>query len=331
MSIYVIAEAGVNHNGSVELAKKLIEAAAEAGADCVKFQTFKASALVSADAPKAEYQNRNDQSSENQLEMLQKLELNFDDFAELKVYCGEKGIDFLSTPFDLESLRFLDELGIPFWKVPSGEVTNYPYLAAIGQTKRPVVMSTGMCNLKEIGDAVRVLKENGTTEISILHCNTEYPTPFEDVNLKAMHSIRETFHTRVGYSDHTRGIEVPIAAAALGAEIIEKHFTLDRSMEGPDHKSSLEPDELKAMVCAIRNVELCLGDGIKRPSPSEIGNIPVARKSIVAACQIRKGEVFTEKNLTAKRPGTGISPMKWPDIIGRTADRDYIKDERIEI
>lgn len=330
MSVYIIAEAGVNHNGKLEIAKKLVDSAKAAGADCVKFQTFKAEKLVSKNAAKAEYQKETTGDSSQQ-EMLKKLELSYDEFIELKKYCDKVGITFLSTPFDSESVDFLNSLDMPFWKIPSGEVTNYPYLVKLAKTHKPVIMSTGMCDLNEIDAAINVLKENGAGEITVLHCNTEYPTPFTDVNLKAMVSMKETFDVKVGYSDHTKGIEVPIAAVALGATVIEKHFTLDKNMEGPDHKASLEPYELKAMVDAIRNIEKALGTGKKTPTPSETKNKAVARKSIVAACDIKKGETFTEENLTVKRPGTGLSPMFWNEIIGTTAKRDYSLDEMIDI
>lgn len=330
MSVYIIAEAGVNHNGSFDLACRMIEAAKNAGVDCIKFQTFKSGNLVSHNAKKAEYQIKatGDTSQE---EMLKKLELSYDEFLALKTYCDKTGICFLSTPFDFESIDFLNTIDIPFWKIPSGEITNYPYLLAIAKTGKPVVMSTGMCEMDEIGAAIKVLKENGTKNIKLLHCNTEYPTPFEDVNLRAMQMMRDTFGLEVGYSDHTPGIEVPIAAVAMGSTIIEKHFTLDRNMEGPDHKASLEPDELAAMVRAIRNVEQAMGSGIKEPSNSEKKNTAIARKSIVAAKCIRKGEMLTEENLTTKRPGSGISPMRWLDIVGTKALRDFEEDEQIEL
>lgn len=328
--IFVIAEAGVNHNGSPEIARKMIDAAVEAGADAVKFQTFKADSLVRKDAQKAAYQQNNAaDKSESQYEMLKKLELTEVVHRELIDYCKAKGIMFLSTPFDTDSIRMLVECGISIMKVPSGEITNYPYLREIARTGKPVIMSTGMCELQEVKDAVRVLKESGSNEITLLHCNTEYPTPMQDVNLRAMCTLKEELGLPVGYSDHTQGIEVPIAAAAMGAVVIEKHFTLDRNMEGPDHKASLEPEELRAMVQAIRNIEVAMGDGIKRPSASEMKNRDVARKSIVAKMNIRKGEVFTEENLTAKRPGNGISPMQWNDVIGLKADKDYEQDEMI--
>ena len=330
MSVFIIAEAGVNHNGSMDLAYKLVDAAKDAGADCIKFQTFKAEKLVAKSAKKAEYQKATTGDSSQQ-DMLKKLELTYEEFIQLKEYCEKKGICFLSTPFDFDSIAFLDSLDMPFWKIPSGEITNLPYLLALAKTHKPVIMSTGMCEMKEIEEAISVLKEHGTPEIKILHCNTEYPTPFEDVNLKAMQSLRETFGLEVGYSDHTKGIEVPVAAVALGAAVIEKHFTLDRTMEGPDHKASLEPQELAEMVKSIRNIEAALGSGIKEPSPSEKKNIAVARKSIVAAGPIKKGELFSEDNITVKRPGSGISPMKWFDVIGKTAKRDFEEDELIEL
>lgn len=330
----VIAEAGVNHNGSIEMAKQLIDVAAEAGVDFVKFQTFKAELLVSKSAVKAEYQQRNLHDENNsQYQMLKQLELTQEQHLILIEYCKKKGVGFFSTPFDLESIDFLSGLHLSIWKIPSGEITNYPYLKKIAQRKEPVILSTGMCGYQEIGDALTVLIENGVprSEITILHCNTEYPTPMEDVNLRAMQSIAEMFNVKVGYSDHTKGIEVPIAAVALGASVVEKHFTLDRNLEGPDHKASLEPDELKRMVTSIRNIEKALGCGEKRISFSEAKNILVARKSIVAACKIERGEVFTEKNLAVKRPGSGISPMRWLDVIGKKATRLYEPDDLIEL
>lgn len=331
MGIYVIAEAGVNHNGDLDTARKMVEAASSAGADCVKFQTFISEECISRYAEKAAYQKVACGHSESQLDMVRKLELPFDAFLELKGQCDRVGIDFLSTPFDLKSVAFLNTIDMPFWKIPSGEVTNLPYLLAIAQTKKPVVMSTGMCELEEIQAAVDVLKANGTPEITLLHCNTEYPTPYGDVNLRAMETMRGRFGTNVGYSDHTQGIEVPIAAAAMGAAVIEKHFTLDRSMEGPDHRASLEPQELAAMVTAIRHVEEALGSGQKRVSVSERKNRDIARKSIVAREKIQKGEILTEKNLTVKRPGGGISPMRWFEVLGTRAARDFGDDEMIEL
>lgn len=330
MGVYIIAEAGVNHNGSLDLACRLVDAAKAAGADCIKFQTFRAQNLVSRNAGKADYQ-KDTTGDGSQADMLTKLELSYDAFSRLKQYCEEVGITFLSTPFDLESAAFLDQLGVPFWKIPSGEVTNLPYLEALAKTGRPVVMSTGMCEMDEIEAALRVLREHETSDIRLLHCNTEYPTPFADVNLRAMETMRDAFGVEVGYSDHTKGIEVPIAAAALGATIIEKHFTLDRNMDGPDHKASLEPEELAAMVSAIRNIEQALGSGEKTASPSERKNIAVARKSIVAKRSIKAGERLTEDNLTVKRPGSGVSPMRWRDVLGTAAIRDFEEDEMIEL
>ena len=329
--VIIIAEAGVNHNGSFELAKKMVDAAKEAGVDYVKFQTFNPKKLVSKYAEKAEYQKETTGSDETQLQMLQKLTLTEDNFLSLHDYCREVGIGFISTPFDLDSITFLETFDMDFWKVPSGEVTNLPYLEAIARTKRKVVMSTGMCDVNEIQDAIEVLEKNGTTEIILLHCNTQYPTPYEHVNLKAMNSIKDALHKEVGYSDHTQGIEVPIAAVAMGATVIEEHFTLDKNMEGPDHKASLNPSELQQMVVAIRNIEQAIGNGLKEPSSSEMANKGVARKSIVASRSIKQGEVFSEENLTTKRPGTGISPMKWYEVIGKVASRDFSEDEMIEL
>ncbi|SFT33569.1 N-acetylneuraminate synthase [Lachnospiraceae bacterium XBD2001] len=330
MSVFIIAEAGVNHNGSYELACGLVDAAKEAGADCIKFQTFKAEKLVSHNAKKAEYQKKTTGDTSQQ-EMLKKLELSYEQFISLKEYCEKVGIRFLSTPFDFDSINFLNSMDMPFWKIPSGEITNYPYLVALAKTGKPIVMSTGMCEMYEIEAAIDVLREHGAEDIKLLHCNTEYPTPFEDVNLRAMKTMAETFHVEVGYSDHTKGIEVPIAAVAMGATIIEKHFTLDRNMEGPDHKASLEPQELAEMVRGIRHIESALGTGIKAPSCSERKNIEVARKSIVASKYIQPGEVFSEDNLTVKRPGTGINPMRWNEVVGRRANREYDEDELIEL
>ncbi len=329
MKVIIIAEAGVNHNGSLKLAKQMVEEATKAGADYIKFQTFHAEKLVTEHAAKAEYQRKTTGIQESQLEMLKKLELTDTDFIELKSYCNTIGIGFLSTPFDLESIAFLDKLGMDFWKIPSGEITNLPYLECIAQTGKPIVMSTGMCEESEILDAVTVLGNKKSGEITLLHCNTEYPTPYKDVNLKAMLTLREHFGLKVGYSDHTKGIEVPIAAAALGAQVIEKHFTLSRDMEGPDQKASLEPMELTMMINSIRHIEEAIGDGIKRVSESEIKNRDIVRKSIIARTDIKKGEVFSEKNLTVKRPGNGISPMQWKKIIGTVASRDFKKNEQI--
>lgn len=329
MAVKIIAEAGVNHNGSMELAKKLIDAAAKAGADYVKFQTFKPEKLVARSAGTAEYQKKNLHSDESQLEMLNKLALTQEDFRELKRYCEERNIGFLSTPFDLDSLAFLDSLGMDFWKIPSGEITNLPYLEAIAQTDRPVVLSTGMADLAEVEDAMKVLTKQKPREITILQCNTEYPTPYEDVNLRAMQTMKEVFHVPVGYSDHTKGIAIPLAAVGAGAQVIEKHFTLDRTLPGPDHVASLEPDELQAMVEGIRQIEKAMGTGEKVPSSSEKKNIAAARKSLVAACRIQKGELFTSENITTKRPGDGLSPMRYHEILGQVADRDYEEDEQI--
>lgn len=330
----IIAEAGVNHNGSLTMAKKLIEVAAEAGVDYVKFQSFKAENLVTKNAKQAEYQQRNIGDGNNsQYNMLKKLELSHEQHVELLTYCCEKGVKFLSTAFDFESIDYLASLNLDFWKIPSGEVTNYPYLVKVARIGLPVIMSTGMCEMDEIQSALDVLTANGLQkeQISLLHCNTEYPTPMYNVNLSAMNEMRSQFGVSVGYSDHTLGIEVPVAAVAMGAEIIEKHFTLDRSLHGPDHKASLEPDELKAMVTAIRNIEQAIGTGHKSVSASEDKNKAVARKSIVAARDIKKGELFTEENLTVKRPGNGISPMKWLEVLGTTATKDYQEEDLIEI
>lgn len=329
--VVIIAEAGVNHNGSLELAKKLAEQARNAGADYVKFQTFKAEKLVTLDARKADYQIENTRQADSQYDMLKKLELSYEDFRELKQYCEEIGISFLSTPFDFDSMDFLGELGMDFFKIPSGEVTNLPYLERIAGTGLPVVLSTGMCTVEEIEAAVRILRNGKCTDISILHCTTEYPAPAEECNLNVIETLKSRFNVRVGYSDHTEGILVPIVAVASGAEIIEKHFTLDRNMEGPDHKASLEPQELKEMVEKIRLVEKILGSDEKKPTESEIRNIGVARKSIVAKCDINEGAIFSVENIDVKRPGTGISPMQWYDVLGKRAKRNFKRDEMIEI
>lgn len=328
----IIAEAGVNHNGSIEMAKRLIEKAAEAGVDYVKFQTFKSEKLVSRHATKAEYQKANTDGEDSQLKMLQQLELSHSDHLQLIEHCNHCGVKFLSTAFDLDSIDFLSSLNLDLWKIPSGEITNLPYLRRIAQKGGQVIMSTGMCTIEDIEMAVNVLTSNGTPRenITLLHCNTEYPTPWGDVNLRAMHDIAQRLNLPVGYSDHTQGIEVPIAAVALGATVIEKHFTLDNNLPGPDHKASLEPHALKAMVEAIRHIELSLGNGVKEISESERKNIAIARKSIVAATHISAGEIFTEENLTVKRPGGGISPMRWDEIIGTPATRNYLPDEMIE-
>jgi N,N'-diacetyllegionaminate synthase len=331
LSTYIIAEAGVNHNGSIEIAKNMVDSAKESGADCIKFQTFVSEKIVSKNAVKAEYQKQHTNSEENQLDMLKKLELSFEEFVELSDYCKMREIEFLSTGFDFDSIDFLNSLGMEKWKISSGDITNLPYLIKIAKLNKPVILSTGMSTMEDITAAINVLKENGSGEITVLHCTTEYPTPYEDVNLTAMNTIKNEFEVPVGYSDHTKGIEIPIAAVAMGATVIEKHFTLDRNMEGPDHKASLEPDELKAMVNAIRNVEIAIGTGIKIPAESEKKNIAIARKSIIANCNIKKGEIFTEENLTVKRPGNGISPMKWFEVIGKPAVRNFEEDELIEI
>lgn len=327
----IIAEAGVNHNGSIEIAKQMIDIAKHAGADIIKFQTFKAENLVCKLAEKAEYQKNNTSKNESQFEMLKKLELDITAHKILMEYCKKKDIQFLSTPFDLESIELLNELGIEIFKIPSGEITNYPYLKKIAGLKKKIILSTGMSYLEEIKYAIRILKENGAKDVIVLHCNTEYPTPMTDVNLKAMNTIKEILNVEVGYSDHTLGIEVPIAAVAMGAKVIEKHFTLDKNMEGPDHKASLEPNELTNMITAIRNIEKALGNGIKQPSESEKKNIEVARKSIFANAFIKRGERFTEKNLICKRPGNGISAIKWEEVVGKVASRDFKEDELIEL
>lgn len=333
MSVLIIAEAGVNHNGDLSLARRLIDVAADAGADVVKFQTFKADRLATLGAPKADYQKQACGTGETQHAMLRRLELSPDMHRELMAHCASRSIRFLSTGFDRESVDLLTELGLDRIKIPSGEITNLPYLRHVGRCNKPVILSTGMATLGEIEAALDVLERAGTKreKVTVLHCNTEYPTPMADVNLKAMLTIRDAFRVAVGYSDHTAGIEVAVAAVALGACIIEKHFTLDRTLPGPDHKASLEPGELKAMVSAIRNIELALGRGIKGPTPSEAKNRPIARKSLVAASAIRAGDVFSEANVTVKRPGTGLSPMRWDEVIGRKAPRDFAPDELIAL
>ena len=333
--VIIIAEAGVNHNGDINKAKQLIDKAVEASVDYIKFQTFKTELCISKNAVKADYQIENTQnSSESQLEMVKKLELSFEQFVELEKYCTQKNIKFLSTGFDSESLTFLAQLGVTIAKVPSGEITNLPYLRQVASLFPEVILSTGMATIDEIKDAVKVLTDNGVSKdkITILHCNTEYPTPMEDVNLRAMLHIQRELGLPIGYSDHTLGIEVPIAAVALGATVIEKHFTLDKTLPGPDHKASLEPNELKAMVSAIRNIEKAIGgSGLKEVSKSEEKNKPIVRKSIVASTDINKGNIFTPENLTVKRPGTGISPMQWDEVIGKEAKRDFQEDELIEL
>ena len=331
----IIAEAGVNHNGSLEMAKQLVDKAVEAGVDYIKFQTFKASKLVTKSAKQAEYQQKNiGKEGDSQYQMLKKLELSPEDYEVLIAYCKERGIKFFSTAFDFDSIDYLHSLNLGLWKVPSGEVTNYPFLKRIAAYNEKTILSTGMCDMQDVRNAVEALYKNGLSKenLILLHCNTEYPTPFEDVNLKAMDALRKEFGVEVGYSDHTKGIEVPIAAVALGATVIEKHFTLDRTLPGPDHKASLEPDELKAMMSAIRNIEKAVGgDGTKHVSESERKNIAIARKSIVAACDIKAGETFTEENLTVKRPGSGISPMRWDEVLGQKAKKDFNEDELIEL
>lgn len=332
--VFIIAEAGVNHNGSLERAKAMTDAAVAAGVDAVKFQTFRAEQLVTRVASKAGYQQETTGIAESQYEMLKKLELSPSDFCQLKEYCRGQQVEFLSTPFDLSTIDQLEELCIGKWKLPSGEITNLPYLRKIGAFGQEILLSTGMCTLNEVAEALDVLEGAGTdrAQITLLHCNTEYPTPMSDVNLRGMQTLRNTFPglKGVGYSDHTLGIEVPIAAIAMGATVIEKHFTLDSSLPGPDHRASLEPDELADMVRAIRNIETAMGDGVKQPSPSELKNRPIARKSIVAALDIQAGDIFTVDNLTMKRPGTGVSPMRWDEVIGQSAGRNYKRDELID-
>ena len=331
MSVFIIAEIGVNHNGDLNLAKKMILEAKKAGVDAVKFQSFKADKLVSKDAKKADYQIKNTEKDESQYNMIKKLELTEQDHIYLKNICDEENIKFLSSPFDIESAELLISLGIDTVKIPSGEITNLPYLEAIGKIYKNIILSTGMSNLEEVKEAINILNKYGEKNITVLHCNTEYPTPMEDVNLMAIKTMENELKLPIGYSDHTDGIEVAIGAVAIGATVIEKHFTLDKNLEGPDHKASLEPNELKQMVDCIRNIEKALGNGIKIPSKSEQKNIVIARKSIVAKCAISKGEKFTEDNLAIKRPGDGISPMKWYDVLGQVAKRDFFEDERIEL
>ena len=331
MSVFIIAEAGVNHNGSIDLAKKLIDVASASGADAVKFQTFKADNLATKKAQKAIYQKENTDKEESQFNMLKKLELDIEAHKELISYCSNKKIIFLSSPFDHESIELLNDLGLEILKIPSGEITNLPYLRHIGKLNKKIILSTGMSNIDEVKSALNILINSGTKKnnITVLHANTEYPTPMEDVNLRAMLTIGKELDINFGYSDHTLGIEVDIAAVAMGASCIEKHFTLDCNMRGPDHKASLEPNQLKAMVTAIRNTEVALGSSIKKPSRSEIKNIKIARKSIVAKIKIKKDEILLEKNLAVKRPGGGISPMKWDSVVGTKATKDYNEDELI--
>ena len=330
MKTLIIAEAGVNHNGNFELAKKLIDKAVESGADIVKFQTCKAENVISRYADKAEYQKVTTGEADSQLEMVRKLMLTYEEYGKLKEYCDEKGIGFLSTAFDQPSVDYLHSIGMKLWKIPSGEITNLPLLIKIAQLHEPIIMSTGMSELSEVAAAVKVLKDNGAADITLLHCTTEYPAPYEDVNLKAMDTMREAFGLPVGYSDHTKGLEIPVAAVARGACVIEKHFTLDRNMEGPDHKASIEPDELKSMVQQIRHVEVAIGDGVKRVSPSEEKNKDIARKSIIAKTDIQSGDTFSEENVTTKRPGSGIDPMRWFELLGKKAKHDYKEDYLIE-
>ncbi|WP_270969041.1 N-acetylneuraminate synthase [Campylobacter upsaliensis] len=327
--VLIIAEAGVNHNGDINLAKKLIEQAAKAGADVVKFQTFKANSCVSVSAKKAKYQLETTAKEESQLEMIKKLELSYETHFELMKHCKKHGIAFLSTPFDLESVEFLRGLDLPYFKIPSGEITNLPYLKAVAKCKKKVLLSTGMANLGEIEAALEILRKNGTRNITLLHCNTEYPTPFEDVNLNALKTLKEAFKLEVGYSDHTEGIVASLGAVALGAVVIEKHFTLDKTMEGPDHRASLEFEELRTLCKGIRELEKALGSGIKKASKSEAKNKIIARKSLVAKREIQKGEKFSEQNLTTKRPGSGISAMRYEEYLGKRALKTYKKDELI--
>ena len=330
MKTLIIAEAGVNHNGNFEIAKQLVDKAVEAGADIVKFQTCKAENVISRYADKAEYQKVTTGEADSQLEMVRKLMLTYEEYGQLKEYCDEKGITFLSTAFDLPSVDYLHSIGMKLWKIPSGEITNLPLLIKISSLHEPIIMSTGMSELSEVADAVKVLIENGASDITLLHCTTEYPAPYEDVNLKAMETMRDAFDLPVGYSDHTKGLEIPVAAVARGACVIEKHFTLDRNMEGPDHKASIEPDELKQMVSMIRHVEVAIGDGVKKVSASEAKNQDIARKSIIAKIAIKAGDTFTEDNITTKRPGSGINPMRWFELIGKKAKHDYEEDYLIE-
>ncbi|MHB1688179.1 MAG: N-acetylneuraminate synthase [Ignavibacteriaceae bacterium] len=331
--IIIIAEAGVNHNGDLNLAKKMIKEAKSCGADIVKFQTAVPEEVMTAKAPKAGYQLETTDAKQTQLDMAKKIHLPLDAFFELKNLCNELKIEFLTTAFDPVSLEFIEKLNMNYYKIPSGEITNYPYLKTVGKKNKKIFLSTGMADLGEIEDALDILITSGTTHenIYVLHCNTEYPTPFEDVNLNAMLTIREALKVKIGYSDHTSGIIIPIAAAAMGAEVIEKHFTLDKNMAGPDHKASLEPQELKQMIISIRNIEEAMGNGIKKPSKSEIKNKDVVRKSIVASVDIAKGEIFSENNLTTKRPGSGISAMQWNFVIGKIAKKNFSKDDLIEL
>ncbi len=329
--IIIIAEAGVNHNGNIDLAYRMIDEAKKCGADIIKFQTAIPEKVISRYAEKAEYQKKTTDARESQLEMAKKIHLKLEDYIPIKEYCKKTGIQFLSSPFDLQSIDFLNEIGCDMWKIPSGEITNYPYLLKIAKTNKPVILSTGMSTINEIREAINILKSFRDINIVLLHCTTEYPAPFSEVNLNVMDTLRKAFGLKVGYSDHTTGIEIPIAAAALGATVIEKHFTLNRKMEGPDHKASLEPEELRRMICSIRNVETAMGSYIKEPTESEKKNMTIARKSIVASSFIAEGSAFTENNITTKRPGNGVSPMRWNEVLGKTAKRDFKEDELIEI
>lgn len=326
--VLIIAEAGVNHNGDIALAKKLVDVAKEAGADYVKFQSFTAEKLVSKFAQKAEYQKRTTGKDESQFDMIKKLELSEDEHLILVDYCKKKGIGFMSSPFDVDGISYLNSLGVDFFKIPSGEITNLPYLKELTRFNKKIILSTGMAKLSEVREALEVLKD---CDVTVLHCNTEYPTPMKDVNLRAMLTMKNEFNCSIGYSDHTLGVEVSTAAVAMGAEVIEKHFTLDQDMEGPDHRASLNPDQLKLLVSSIRNIELAMGNGVKKPSESEQKNIFVARKSIVAKRNILEGEIFSKENITVKRPGDGISPMRWEDVLGRKACKKFAEDEKIEI
>ncbi|MBR3598508.1 MAG: N-acetylneuraminate synthase [Lachnospiraceae bacterium] len=328
--VLIIAEAGVNHNGSLDMAKQLIDVAASCGVDIVKFQTARLDSLVSKCAAMADYQKNNIGQEKTQKEMLAELLLPFEDFIILADYCKEKGVEFLSTPFDIDSINFLKDM-VNVWKVPSGEITNYPYLREIGKTGKKVILSTGMSTMDEVEAAVKVLKQFGTKDIILLHCTTEYPAPYDQINLRAMNTMAEHFGLQVGYSDHTEGVEVSLAAVAMGAKVIEKHFTLDKTLPGPDHKASMSPEELKQLVVGIRKIEMALGDGEKRPTEAEEKNKSVVRKSIVAAKDIAKGDLLTEENLTTKRPGSGINPMRWDEVIGTITVRDFEEDEIIEI
>ena len=330
---FIIAEAGVNHNGSLERALAMVDAAVAAGADAIKFQTFKAGQMITAKAPKAEYQKDSGGAKESQLDMVRKLELDEGAHREIISHCRTKGIEFISSPFDMSSVDLLDKLGLSTIKIPSGEITHLPYLRKIGALNRRIFLSTGMADLGEIEDALDILMDQGTLaeNITLLHCTTGYPTPFQDVNLNAMQTMHSAFpHVGIGFSDHTPGIEIALGAVALGARVIEKHFTLDKTLEGPDHKASLDPGELLALVTGVRHMEAALGSAVKKPTPTDLANRPIVRKSLVAACAIAKGEIFTPENITAKRPGTGISPMRWDEVLGKTSARNYEKDEPIE-